>query len=202
MVLGLILAGGRSSRFGGEKASARLGGLPLLAHAHRRLAAYCRIVGVNAPRISEAGRLAIGLGAPLVRDPPNAPLGSLAGVAAGLVWAQREGEEMLVTLPCDAPFIPPDTTPRLLAAAQGRPGALARTATGLHPMCAVWRVTLLDQVFAALAATPTPGLDAVLLAAGAAEVAFEPADLFATIETRDDLTAAEQRLSGETRGVA
>lgn len=195
MVLGLILAGGRSSRFGGEKAAARLGGMPLLAHAHRRLAAHCRIIGVNAPRVSEAGRLAISLGAPLVRDPPHAPRGPLAGIAAGLVWAQREDEELLVTLPCDAPFVPADIAPRLLAAAEGHAAAVARTSDGFQPLCAAWRVTMLDEVFAALADDLHPPVHQVLTAAGAAEVRFKDADAFFNINTRQDLAAAEARLA-------
>lgn len=196
MVLGLILAGGRSTRFGGEKAAARLGGLPLLAHAHRRLAAHCRIIGVNAPRVSEAGRLAIGLGAPLVRDPPNAPHGPLAGIAAGLVWAQRENEDLLVTLPCDTPLVPPDTVPRLIAAAAGHEAAVARTEAGVQSLCSAWRVSMLDAVFAALAQDPHPPVHAILREAGAAEVAFEDAAAFLNINTPQDLAEAERRLAG------
>ena len=196
MVLGLILAGGRSSRFGGEKAAARLGGLPLLAHAHRRLTAHCRIVGVNAPRVSQAGRLAIGLGAPLVKDPPNAPRGPLAGVAAGLAWAQREGEDLLITLPCDAPFLPTDVAPRLIAAAEGHVAAVACTADGLQPLCAAWRVAMLEPVFAALVQGQHPPVHEILNAAGAAEVVFDEQDAFLNINTQEDLKEAERRLAG------
>jgi molybdopterin-guanine dinucleotide biosynthesis protein A len=195
MVLGLILAGGRSTRFGGEKAAARLGGLPLLAHAHRRLAAHCRIIGVNAPRVSEAGRLAIGLGAPLVRDPPNAPRGFLAGVAAGLVWAQREDEEILVTLPCDMPFVPADISPRLIAAAMGGAASVARTTGGLHPLCAAWRVDCLDAVFGGLTADPPTPIAGILSQVGATEVVFEDPASFFEIQTPDHLAQAEQRLA-------
>ncbi|WP_374574292.1 molybdenum cofactor guanylyltransferase [Phenylobacterium sp.] len=196
MVLGLVLAGGRSPLFGGEKAAARLGGLPLLAHAHRRLAAYCRIIGVNAPRISEAGRLAIGLGAPLVRDPPNAPHIPLAGIAAGLVWAQREDEDLLVALPCETPFVPADITPRLIAACEDSQAAVASTKDGIQPLCSAWRVSMLDAVFAALSREPAPPIGEVLKEAGAAEVFFDDASAFMVIETHEDLEAAEARLAG------
>lgn len=195
MVLGLILAGGRSTRFGGEKAAARLGGLPLLAHAHRRLAAHCRIIGVNAPRVSEAGRLAIGLGAPLVRDPPNAPHVPLTGIAAGLVWAQREDEDLLATLPCDMPLLPPDIVPRLLAAVNGHEAAYARAGEEHHPLCSVWRVSMLDAVFAALAKETPPPVRAILDAAKAAEVEFNDPGAFLNISTRADLAEAERRLA-------
>lgn len=195
MVLGLILAGGRSTRFGGEKAVARLAGMPLLAHAHRRLAAHCRIIGVNAPRVSGAGRLAIGLGAPLVRDPPHAPHVPLTGIAAGLVWAQRENEALLVTLPCDMPLLPPDVAPRLIAAAEGRAAAFARAGDEHHPLCSVWRVTMLDAVFSALAMETPPPVRTILEEAEAAEVEFDDPAAFLNISTPADLEEAARRLA-------
>ena len=47
MIYGLILAGGRSERFGSEKALARLGGLSLLERAHARLSRACEKVAVS-----------------------------------------------------------------------------------------------------------------------------------------------------------
>jgi len=194
MVLGLILAGGRSQRFGGEKAAARLDGAPLLIHAHRRLAPHCRIVGVSAPRLSEAARLAADIGAPLVRDPPNAPGGPLSGLAAGLAWTQREGDDLMLALPCDTPLLPQDLVPRLLEAVEGHDAAVARSPDGLQPLCAVWRTTLLEPMLAALAHGEHPPIRAVLREAGAVEVAFPDAAGFLNVNTQEDLAEAERRL--------
>ncbi|HEY0340458.1 MAG TPA: NTP transferase domain-containing protein, partial [Steroidobacteraceae bacterium] len=47
-VVGVVVAGGRSVRFGGEKAAAMLAGKPLLTWAAIRLARSCAAVAVNA----------------------------------------------------------------------------------------------------------------------------------------------------------
>ena len=47
-ILGAVLAGGQSSRFGSNKAVAMLGDRTLVAHARARLAPYCaRVVQVG-----------------------------------------------------------------------------------------------------------------------------------------------------------
>jgi molybdopterin-guanine dinucleotide biosynthesis protein A len=194
MATGLILAGGRSQRFGSEKAAARLQGSPLLVHAFRRLMPHCRLIGVSAPRLSQAAQLAVEIGAALVRDPPNAPSGPLSGVAAGLAWTQREGEDLMLTVPCDAPLLPDDLAPRLLAAVEGRDAAVARTADGLQPLCTVWRTTLLEPVVEALARGEHPAVRQVLMQARAAEVTFDDAGAFINVNTPDELARAEQRL--------
>lgn len=194
MTTGLILAGGASRRFGSEKAAARLGGVALLAHAHRRLAPHCRRVGVSAPRLSQAAQLAIGLGATLVRDPPNAPRGPLSGIAAGLAWTQREGEDLMLVVPCDTPLLPEDLAMRLLDAIGTRQAAVARTADGLQPLCALWRTTLLEPLLAALAHGEHPPVRHLLLEAAAVEVSFDDARAFANLNTPQDLALAEQRL--------
>ena len=57
-MLGLVIAGGRSQRFGGEKAVALLGGRPLLLWAADRLARACNVVAVNARPGTAADELA------------------------------------------------------------------------------------------------------------------------------------------------
>ena len=53
-VVGLVLAGGRSVRFGGEKAVALLEGRPLLAWAAQRLCSVWTTVAINVRPGTEA----------------------------------------------------------------------------------------------------------------------------------------------------
>ena len=61
-VAGMVVAGGLSTRFGGEKAAALLDGQSLLTWAARRLQASCRDVAVNARPGTETEALARALG--------------------------------------------------------------------------------------------------------------------------------------------
>jgi molybdopterin-guanine dinucleotide biosynthesis protein A len=52
-MVGVVIAGGRSRRFGAEKAVAQLGGRPLLLWAAERLARSCSRVAVCSPAIPD-----------------------------------------------------------------------------------------------------------------------------------------------------
>lgn len=185
---GLVLAGGRSVRFGGEKAVAELGGKPLLAWAAERLQVVCENVAINVRPATEAEGVAASLGLPTLYDEAGDASGPLAGVKVGLIWAERHGASMLAVSPCDAPLLPDDLYPRLLAEARGG-AAMAETSDGRQPLCALWPVTALPAVRAALAGGAHPPTWQVLERIGARKVRFEPAAAFANINTRDDLNA-------------
>src|SRR5690349_17617953 len=90
-VVGVVIAGGRSLRFGGEKAVALFAGRPLLLWAVNRLARVCAVVAVNARSGTAAEALALAEGLPVIHDAPGDPDGPLAGVKAGLRWAKQQG---------------------------------------------------------------------------------------------------------------
>jgi molybdenum cofactor guanylyltransferase len=194
MHLGLVVAGGRSRRFGAEKALAELQGRPLLDHALDRLAASCRQVGVNAPAGSEAAALAQARNLPLIADAPSAAAGPLAGVLAGLLWAQAQGAEGLITLPCDTPLLPTDLLARLKEVAAGRACAVARTPDGVQSLCAVWNLALLEDLRRALAKDHPP-IHSFLEAHDCAFVDYPDASGFLNVNTPQDLAEAERRLS-------
>lgn len=97
-LLGAILAGGRSSRFGSDKAMARLGdGRTLLDHAVASIAPHVAAVVL-------CGRTVEGMtGLP---DRPAADMGPLGGLNAALHHALAHGYDAVLTTGCDMPFYP------------------------------------------------------------------------------------------------
>jgi molybdopterin-guanine dinucleotide biosynthesis protein A len=191
-VAGLVLGGGRSTRFGSEKAVALLEGRPLLLWAAQRLGAVCRDVAINVRRGAEAESVAKELALPTLYDAPGDAAGPLAGVKAGLVWAQAQGALALAVSPCDAPLLPEDLYPRLLEAA-GSGAAMAETSDGPQPLCAVWPVAALPVVRECLADGAHPATWRVLDGLGARRVLFERAEVFANVNTRAELAEVEAR---------
>lgn len=109
-VTGVLLAGGRARRMGGtDKGLIELAGRPMAAHVLARLGPQVAAVVVNANRNRE--RYA-GLGVAVVADTLEGYLGPLAGLLAGM---EAAATELVVTAPCDSPFVPPDLVERLLA---------------------------------------------------------------------------------------
>jgi molybdopterin-guanine dinucleotide biosynthesis protein A len=187
-VVGLVLAGGRSVRFGGEKAVALLDGRPLLEWAVQRLRSVAAAVAVNVRSGTEAEVVAQALRLPTLYDAAGDAAGPLAGVKAGLTWAAEQGARTLAVSPCDAPLLPDDLYVRLLAAA-GEGAAMAETSDGRQPLCAIWPVTALPAVCDALAGGQHPPTWRLLEQLGARRVLFEDRAAFANINTRDDLAA-------------
>lgn len=191
-VVGLVLAGGRSVRFGGEKAVALLEGRPLLAWAAERLQSVCRNVAVNVRLGTEAETVAKALGYTTLHDEPGDALGPLAGVKVGLIWAEQQGAHALAVSPCDAPLLPDDLYVRLLELAD-HGAAMAETRDGRQPLCALWPVSALPVVRDALAGGAHPPTWQLLERLGAHKVLFEHPEAFANINTRDDLAAVAAR---------
>lgn len=93
-MLGAVLAGGRSSRFGSDKALAMLDGRTLLDHAAAALGPHCDAVVV------------VGRGA--IADWPRADMGPLGGIAGALIHAAERGYDQLLTAPVDCVRLPGD----------------------------------------------------------------------------------------------
>jgi molybdopterin-guanine dinucleotide biosynthesis protein A len=104
-ILGAVLAGGRSRRFGSDKAAALFDGTTLIDHAIAALVAQCDAVVV----CGRDGPNAIG-------DRPGPDLGPLGGLNGALHHAAANGFDAVVSVPCDMPILPHDLVARLQAA--------------------------------------------------------------------------------------
>lgn len=101
-ILGAVLAGGRSSRFGSDKAEAAWNGRALAEHAAALIGQHVdRVVIVGGPR----GEVA---------DLPGPGLGPLGGIAGALDFAAGEGFASVLTIGCDMVRLPGDLLPSLL----------------------------------------------------------------------------------------
>lgn len=109
-LLGAVFAGGQARRFGADKAFARLGGQPLVAHA-------CALLAPLVDTVILCGRNEeMVCGVPAIPDRPRPGLGPLGGLAAALHHAANNGFAAVLTVPCDTPLLPDGLLARLLAA--------------------------------------------------------------------------------------
>ncbi len=154
-IAGIVLAGGLSTRMGGlDKCLLELDGRTLLQRSADRLLAQVSMVAINAN--SEAnGYHNIGL--PVIRDSFEGYAGPLAGVLAGMEWAQTRGVDHIITVAADTPFFPEDFATRMQAelAVQSGKIAIAETlgaGSGFHnhPTFGLWPVALCDDLRGAL----------------------------------------------------
>lgn len=116
-MIGLVLAGGKSSRLGRDKTQLRHNGRTLLEHAADLLGAVCAPIYVSCrdPRVAQ--------GFPVILDQTER-VGPLGGIATAL----RELRAPIFVLACDLPFMAPRFLHRLLDARDSRPSTAVMTA--------------------------------------------------------------------------
>ena len=187
----LILAGGRSSRMGGgDKSLMPLHGRPLLSHVLDRIRPQASRLLIS----SNSDPMLFGeFGLPIRPDTlPDRP-GPLAGILTGLLWAAGHGATHLITVPCDTPFLPHDLVQRLRhdLRRSGAEIAVARDPDQIHPVIALWPVSLAPLLAADLEAG-TRSVCRWLNQFNVCESEFA-ASHFSNLNTPADILAAEAR---------
>ncbi len=173
MILGAVLAGGQSTRFGGDKALAEFEGRTLIARAIDALSGWCEYVVVVGRETAPA---------PTLPDWPRPGMGPLAGIAAALHLARDENYEAVLTCGVDSAVLPEDILARLSPA----PACLAD-----QPVIGLWPAGAADTIETILLGDGRHSMLAFAEAIGARLVkdGARPAN----INTRSDLAALERR---------
>lgn len=171
-ILGAVLAGGKSSRFGADKAVATLNGTRLIDLTHAALVARCDDVVV-------IGR------ADGIPDWPAPDLGPLGGIAAALRHGQMTGHHLVLTCGVDSVGLPDDLIQQLSPA----PAYVVS-----QPVIGLWPVEALSRLTERLASPGSHSMRAFADDIGARPVQLTCAP--SNINTRDDLIRLE-RAPGE-----
>lgn len=196
-ILGVILAGGQSRRFGGgDKGLADLAGRPVLAHVIEQFRPQVEKLALNVNGESE--RFAT-FGLETFSDGDHPGLGPLSGVLAAIDRAQAADFLLVATVSTDVPFIPDDLVQRL-EAARGNGIAIAASGGRRHPTVALWPVSIRERIVDALEQGAlgvnvfTEALNAVAVPFPMREIGDRVIDPFFNVNTPDDLAAARALL--------
>jgi molybdopterin-guanine dinucleotide biosynthesis protein A len=191
---GIIVCGGKSTRFGGDKATSLLGG-------ERLIDRVIRIVSLVAEEVIIAG------------DPSNRTwpkgessicftedvfgTGPLAGIYAGLLASSHD---LAIVVACDMPFLNPALLAYLADRAPNFEAVVPEIAGTLQPLHAVYHRSTLPVMHAALSrgeASPLRFLDEIrprVIPDGEIARVDPRFKSFFNINSRDDLTTAEDWL--------
>lgn len=174
---------------GVDKGLQRLRGRPMVQWVLERLAPQVDEVIINANANLDRYR---DFGHRVVTDAIGGFAGPLAGLHAGLA---ATGEPLLVTVPCDSPFLPRDLVARLHEALERDRCELAVAKTGdqPHPVFSLVRTALAPHLAAFLAGGGRK-IDLWYASLRVAEVPFddEP-EAFSNINTQAELAEHESR---------
>jgi molybdenum cofactor guanylyltransferase len=187
---GAIIAGGQSSRMGGqEKAFLNLGGKPLMAHVIARLGPQVDDLIINSNGVPFRFAKFHAAVVPDLMEDLTTPL---AGLHASLKHAALHGSDLVITVPSDTPFLPPDLALRL-----GEGPAIACSGGHEHYIVGAWPVGLIGDLEAAIHRDRLFRVKdwAKRCHARHIEWALTPHDPFFNINTPDHLAAAERMLN-------
>ena len=181
---GFVLAGGKSSRMGRDKALLMLNGEPLIAHALRSLGAVCAEVAIAGATsdLAPYGRV--------IRDltPGSGPL---SGVVSALNQTMYDWNLFLAV---DVPAVPATVWQQILAVAAtgASPTVMASSGGFVHPLCAAFHRSTLQH----LSREHEAGRYKLKLAAAAAGpvtyVTFLQHDWFRNINTPEEFAEISQ----------
>ncbi|WP_404372520.1 molybdenum cofactor guanylyltransferase [Sphingomonas sp. MMS24-J45] len=172
-LLGAILAGGRSRRFGSDKALADLDGEPMIWRV-------AEAIGPFVDAIVVCGHPAPPPGMKRVPDVPGPGLGPLGGLAGALHHALAEGYAGVLSVGCDTPVLDGDLLRQLREAERA-------TFVADAPIIGYWPTELYDTLLAHLATDPRRSMQGWTTAIGA-----DPIDLprpIPNVNTPEDLAA-------------
>jgi molybdopterin-guanine dinucleotide biosynthesis protein A len=179
------------------KARVELDGRPLLQHVINRLRPQVSQIYLSVEQFNPALEV---FGLDQIEDPRSGSRGPLGGLMAAL-QAVPEGQDWLLLLPCDAPFLPLDLGSRLHSAVldAGTLLGVVDDAGRLQPTFSLWNRSLLPSIEQAVIGQGMGGFMQFLDGVQFSSVSWKtggagnkPFDLpFFNINTPDDLRQAE-----------
>ena len=180
----------------GDKCLVPLGGQPLLVYAVERLRPQVTRLVLNANGDPERfARFDL----PVVPDTVDGFVGPLAGILAGMQWAQSHAPQtrFVATVATDTPFFPSDLVARLLAAIDDEHElSVARCGDRDYPVFGLFPITLADDLEVFLQNTRNLAVMAWIDRQRSAFVAFDPpgnrsVNPFLNINAPKDIAVAE-----------
>ena len=184
-ITGIVLAGGKGTRMGSvDKGLQPLRGRPMVEWVLARFMPQVSEIIINAnqnvPVYAKYEHR-------VVSDQIGGFAGPLAGLHAGLTAAKFP---LVVTVPCDSPFLPADLVKRLEAGLQKNDLAVAKTGNQPHPVFALMKRDVRQSLEAFLASGGRK-IDTWYAALKVVEVSFDDeAQAFRNINTLDELRGA------------
>jgi molybdenum cofactor guanylyltransferase len=182
-ILGAIIAGGKSSRMGQDKALMDFNGRPLISAVAERIRPQVDWLIFNAN--GDATRFQT-LGCEVVSDRYDTHT-PLSGLHAALGFAKEQGFDAVLTVPCDTPFLPTDLVARLRLSLP----AIAASGGQAHYLTGLWPVDLLPLLELELKSGLRRVMDwAAVAKVSTVEWSAAPMDPFANLNTPEEFTAA------------
>ena len=196
-ILGVILAGGKSSRFGSNKADAHLGDKTLLEHTISKVENFfLEVLIVSNEKSININKKNIFL----VKDFIKGQLGPLIGILSAMKWIEQNNKKYkwIATFPCDTPFFDDSIIEKLKNCSISNDHLLffLNSRKKRHNIFGLWSLKLIDILEEDIRSNNFRKVElwADKIGVQKIEVNTEGFDKFLNINTLDDLEDAKKNL--------
>jgi molybdopterin-guanine dinucleotide biosynthesis protein A len=200
-ILGVVVAGGRNTRFGDIKALAQVGGMRIIDHVIAVLRAVADDVVLSANDLGAYAMTGLAARPDLIPD-----IGALGGVHAALSWARERGDAGILAVACDMPFPSLKLLQQIRGLAPAHDAVLPESDNrrGLEPLFGYYSIACLPAIEAAIARDDRrmigfhADIDLQRVPLEEVRQLGDPALMFMNVNTREELEQA-QRIAAEQR---
>jgi molybdopterin-guanine dinucleotide biosynthesis protein A len=145
-ILPIILAGGKSRRFGADKAFAKLGGKSLIDYTIKKLEPKFTeiLVITNNPKKSSNNNIFF------IKDTITGQLGPLVGILSAMEWVKNydKNYQWIISFPCDTPFFEEKIIDKVINFQKSSNKKLFFLKSGnkRHNIFGLWSIDLMEQL--------------------------------------------------------
>ena len=190
-ILGVVLAGGKSKRFGQDKSQVKLGDKTLLEHTLSKLhPKFNKIVIVAGKNINN--------NYVIINDCIEGQLGPLVGVLSAMKWIKKNNYSYswVATFPCDTPFFNISIIEEFKKISKLNDNLLyfIKSKGRRHNIFGLWSLKLIETLEKDIIKNNFRKVEewANKIGLKTIEVPFDHIDQFFNINTKDDLIKAEK----------
>ena len=192
-ILGVILAGGKSKRFGQEKSKVKLGNKTLLEHTlHKIKPKFSKTIIVSNSKIIKDDTI--------IKDCIDGQLGPLVGVLSAMKWIKKNNfsYNWVATFPCDTPFFDISIIDEFVKVSKQNDSFLyfVKSKQKRHNIFGLWSLKLIETLEQDIIENNFRKVEEWANKVGVKNIniSYDDIDPFFNINTKEDMVEAEQIL--------
>ncbi|SVB08358.1 uncharacterized protein METZ01_LOCUS161212 [marine metagenome] len=193
-ILGVVLAGGKSKRFGEDKSEIKLGSKTLLEHTLDKIKSkFNTIIIVSNSKIVKDYIT--------IKDCMEGQLGPLVGVLSAMKWIKKNNysHNWVITFPCDTPFFNISVIDKFIEATKLNDSLLyfVKTEEKRHNIFGLWSLKLIEILEKDIIENNHRKVEkwADKIGVKTINMPYDNIDQFFNINTKEDLAEAEKILT-------
>ena len=195
-ILGVILAGGKSKRFGQDKSEVKLGDKTLIEHTlHKIKSKFSKIIIVSNSKILKDYTI--------IKDCIDGQLGPLVAVLSAMKWIKKNNfsYNWIATFPCDTPFFNISIIDEFIKVSKLNNSLLyfVKSKEKKHNIFGLWSLQLIEILEKDIIENNYRKVEkwANKVGVKTINVSYDNLDPFFNINTKEDLIEAEKILKNK-----